>query len=98
MAQSPKGRLVRGLYKPIHGDCAMWLDHPAEPNQFNLKLPTNTKLLRSSYIRFPYHSYSYGMGFFWELYVNRGPIFRGPRNFPDGTWILIFQSKTTRVS
>ena len=24
MAQSPKGRLVQGLYKPIHGACAMY--------------------------------------------------------------------------
>ena len=24
MAQTPKGRLVQGLYKPIHGTCAMY--------------------------------------------------------------------------
>ena len=24
MAQTPKGRLVQGLYKPIHGNCAMY--------------------------------------------------------------------------
>ena len=24
MAQSPKGRLIQGLYKPIHGDCATY--------------------------------------------------------------------------
>ena len=24
MAQSPKGRLIQGLYKPIHGNCAIY--------------------------------------------------------------------------
>ena len=24
MAQSPKGRLMQGLYKPIHGNCAIY--------------------------------------------------------------------------
>ena len=24
MAQTPKGRLVQGLYKPIYGTCAMY--------------------------------------------------------------------------
>ena len=27
MAQTPKGRLVQGLYKPIHGTCAMYFYH-----------------------------------------------------------------------
>ena len=24
MAQTPKGRLIQGLYQPIHGTCAMY--------------------------------------------------------------------------
>jgi len=24
MAQSPKGRLIQGLYKPVHGNCAIY--------------------------------------------------------------------------
>ena len=38
MAQSPKDRLIHGLYKPIHGNCLRWckLDEEAKASKWPL--------------------------------------------------------------
>ena len=40
MAQTPKGRLVQGLYKPIHGTCAMYF-YLGVKEMSSAPIPTN---------------------------------------------------------